>query len=177
MTPTLTESREKPEVRNLPPLDAAKAAAASPGRYLTQRLAVEDTAERAARAGALADAWEKKLAAVRADRDRAAYTLTVAYTVRRGAKIPEALGVQRTRWKVIRDRQTALAPEPMEDAADRLPGLALEHDVVRRQLRHIIDVRDAAVFALHEGGMSQAAIGRLIGRDAARVNRILNKTD
>ena len=201
MNATVTDEHE---VRTLPTLDEASidhAAAA----WVAQRLnALPDAEERAKAAGRLVTTEEKALNKVRRQRDAAACAILAHYRVRRGSDIPGALGVNRTRWKNIRDAEAARHGftrterdertgkekvvgswedlvaagfdfPKVENAPKVLPKLARDSEMHAKRIEHAKVVRNAAAATLCARGMSNSEVGEIIGVDASQVSRIRNQ--
>lgn len=166
-----------PQVTTLPPLDDSgveQQAQSAVAAYMTPARTSEDRARLAAELIAnLAEEAEK----ARAQRDAAAYTLETRYWVRRGASIPRALGVGRTRWQKIRNRQAEINPRPVPNAPTVLPRLARKAIFLAAQVDEAIKVRDAAVKDLFAANWTNVAVARLIDRDPARVSHVRHRKD
>lgn len=175
---TVDDTPALPEVKTLPALDRAVAAAAATDLVAeTLAPAGADLTERAKLAAAALEVVHQQLTKVRAKRDAAAWTVETCYHARRAASISRALGVGRTRWKAIRDRLALQPPRPVHDAPRVLPKLAAQTVLLEAQERLLIAARDTSLRALKEQtGMTNAAASRLIGRDPARVSHLMKRT-
>lgn len=157
----------------LPALDV-EAVTAGAGEWVAEQLGTTSSPqEQASAAAALIDTQLAVEFHAAVDlRDRAAWTIVNSYHVRRGAKIPEALGVNRTAWKKIRDRLTSRSVEAVPDAVERLPALAAAAAVWRARLEAATNVRDEAVRKLIALDWANHDIARLIERDPSRVSTL-----
>lgn len=202
MSTPLTEAAE--DVRTLPRLDETSISEAAQAWVASRMSECADAEDRAKTAAQLVIKEDKATEKVRAERDAAACTLSAYYRVRRGADIPGALGVNRTRWKNIRDRVAAQHgfTRAVEDRSGKtrvvgswddlmaagyefprvpnapavLPGLAKQAETHAQRAEFARRARDAAARELGEQrGWSNARIARLIGRDASRVSHIKHK--
>jgi hypothetical protein len=99
----------------------------------------------------------------------------VHYRVRRGGGIHTALGVGRTRWQKIKEKQAQLGLAAVDSAPTRLPRLAKQTVLLTRRHDAALAARDAAVRDLLAAGWSNARVAEWIGRDAARVSHVRNK--
>jgi DNA-binding CsgD family transcriptional regulator len=119
------------------------------------------------------DQLSADLIVARESRDLAAWSVSQAYHLRRGANMPGALGLKRVAWKKIRDRYADDPPAALvPDALAALPGLAAEAARINARLDAALEVREAVVTRLAATGRTDAEIARLIGRDPSRVSRI-----
>lgn len=205
--PVNTTPTTAPEVKNLPPLDTAQVeadAAAWVDERLT-RASADGAAMVAADAASLVLREERAAEKARHERDHTACGLLAHYTVRRGADVAGALGVQRSRWNTIRDRAAAdhgytriitdrhgrtrevgdwnaLMADPdfkfpyVENADKALPKLALKAATHTARAECARRRRDAAVeHLLTVEGKSNAEVARIIGRDPSRVSHIKHR--
>lgn len=163
------------EVRNLPRLDEAPIAKAAQA-WVTQRLSEHTDPEARATAAAKIVATEGRAAdRARAARDAAAHTIVTRYRVRRGADIAGALGVNRTRWKAIRDSQAELDPAPVDNAPEVLPNLAAAAEKHAQRAEAARVARDEAAGVLLAEGRSNAEVAKMIGVDPSRVSHIKHR--
>lgn len=165
------------EVRTLPQLDAAAITAAAAAWVDARIKDLTDSEDLARVAAKIATREFATTEDVRVERDAAAYTVATTYRLRRGANMPGALGVNRNRWKVIRDKQKELAESgqwrgPIDNALEVLPKLAAKAALHNARSEAARKVMYAATRQLSALGWTNAAIGELIGRDASRVSHI-----
>ncbi len=186
------------EVRTLAPCDTTYWNAEGE-KYVADKAAACESAEELAKlAGAIANTEEAKVDKHRPIRDEAAFSIAAHYRVRRGAGLADALGVNRTRLKAMKDKYaagrgygswdqlTATNPAAVSDVPDA-PKVLEDHatKVARANGRFAAarDVRDAAVRELlamqDEDGNAvwkNVAVSTLIGVDPSRVSHIKHGT-
>lgn len=159
---------------SLTPLDVEKATEGARD-WVTGKLGDPRTVEEVAtKASQVLSDLAPQLAATREARDAAAWTICQHFHVRRGANLPAAIGVNRVRWKKIRDRLDVNPPAATDPQAalKTLPGLAHKAAVLFARTEAATEVRNAAVASLIEDGMTNAAIARLIDRNPSRVSNL-----
>lgn len=171
------DATPKPEVTSLPPLDIEKVTQDAK-EWIDRALAGVATAEgRAAAASDLERDEAKQAARWKKKREAAVHTLTVAYRLRRGAGLAEALGVPRSSLMVIRKRAAAAGHDLIPEADKVLPSVARHAATHIAREEYARRLRDAAVLELVEAEWTNAKIGELIGRDQSRVSHIKHRDD
>lgn len=166
--------------------------------YVAAKTEDATTAEERARvAGKIAKTEAAVVEKYRPLRDAAAFAIAAHYWVRRGANLSGALGVNRTRWKAMKDKcaadlgystwdelmaaDSSLVPD-VEDAPRVLADAAKRAGRANGRFHAARKVRDAAVAELlsmrDEAGKAiwtNAAVSDLIGTDPSRVSHIKHK--
>lgn len=173
---TTADPATRPTV-SLPALNVSDRELQAQDQWVTKRIPSDaDPDVRAKAAAQLVASLTKELDSVRGQRDLAAYSVHVHYRVRRGGGIATALGVGRTRWQAIKEKQRELGLAAFDAAPTRLPALARQTVLLTRRYTAALAARDNAVQELIASGWSNARVAAWIGRDAARVSHVRNKT-
>ena len=105
-------------------------------------------------------------------RDKAAWTVSQQYHMKRGANLPSMIGVNRNRWARIRNAMSALAPAPTPDPFQVLWDAANKTATLTARIDAATKVRDAALRDIAAEGAKNYEIANLIGRHQSRISHM-----
>lgn len=171
----------RPEVRDLPVLDTTAIHAAAEA-WVAGRLTDTDPEALAVAAHKIIDTERAHAQKAREDRDVALWTLDRHYRVRRGTNLVAVMGLHsraaltKVREK-MREREAAGDFTPATDPAAQLVKASKTATVHTARAEAAIPYAERAIAALLADGWSNAAIGRLVGRDHSLVSRHRRKQE